>query len=53
MFRKYLNKNSNTGGGPDRGGDVGGVLHHPRVRGPGRVRTHSQDDPGPQAAGDQ
>ena len=50
---KYLNKNSNTGGGPDRGGDLGGVLHHPRVRGPGRVRPHPQDDPGPQAAGDQ
>ena len=37
----------------DRGGDLGGVLHHSRVRGPGRVRPHPQDDPGPQAAGDQ
>ena len=34
------------GGGPDRGGDLGGVLHHPRVRGPRRVRPHPQDHPG-------
>ena len=50
---QIIQQKSNTGGGPDRGGDLGGVLHHPRVRGPGRVRTHPQDDPGPQAAGDQ
>ena len=30
----------------DRGGDLGGVLHHPRVRGAGRVRPHPQDDHG-------
>ena len=40
-----------TGGGPDRSGDLGGVLHHPRVRGPRRVRPHPQDHPGPQEAG--
>ena len=39
------------GGGPDRGGDVGGVLHHPRVRGPGRVRPHPQDHPGREEEG--
>lgn len=36
---------------PDCSGDLGGVLHHPRVRGPGGVRAHPQDDPGPQEAG--
>ena len=40
-----------VGRGPDRGGDLGGVLHHPRVRGPRRVRPHPQDHPGPQEAG--
>ena len=40
-----------VGGGPDGGGDLGGVLHHPRVRGPRRVRPHPQDHPGPQEAG--
>ena len=38
-----------VGRGPDRGGDLGGVLHHPRVRGPGRVRPHPQDHPGREA----
>ena len=40
-----------VGGGPDGCGDLGGVLHHPRVRGPSRVRPHPQDHPGPQEAG--
>ena len=35
----------------DRGGDLGGVLHHPRVRGPGRVRPHPQDHPGGEEEG--
>ena len=30
----------------DRGGDLGGVLYHPRVRSAGRVRPHPQDDHG-------
>ena len=40
-----------VGRGPDSGGDLGGVLHHPRVRGSRRVRPHPQDHPGPQEAG--
>ena len=48
---QIIQQKSNTGGGPDRGGDLGGVLHHPRVRGPGRVRPHPQDHPGGEEEG--
>ena len=34
------------GGGADSRGDMGRVLHHPRLRRPGGVRRHSQDYPG-------
>ena len=56
FFVKHSDMDNNflfifTGGGPDCSGDLGGVLHHPRVRGPRRVRPHPQDYPGPQKAG--
>ena len=34
------------GGGPHCGGDLGGLLHHPRLRGARGVCPHPQDDPG-------
>lgn len=46
LWDKTLLAHLSPGGGPDGRGDLGGFLHHPRLRSARGVRPHPQDDPG-------